>query len=546
MAGIKPIIVIVFFVLIAVDAAGQVNRYMIFFKDKSGTAHTVNNPATFLSEAAVQRRLKQNVTITYEDLPVTQSYVQAVRNTGVKLLYTTKWMNGVLIACTEAQLTDVNLLPFVDNNRTERVAPGDLPAGRVTKSNKLAEAQETNDETTDAQLAMLGIDTMHEDGFHGEGITIAVLDGGFLGVNTVPAFQDLYSNRFNASASYDFTRNESNVFRYSEHGTNVLSVMGVHSEGQFTGGAYKASFQLYITEDVGSEYRVEEYYWLFAAERADSAGVDLINSSLGYNTFDDPVMDYTTSQMDGQTPVITRAAQTAVAKGMLVVNSAGNSGADVNWKIITAPADGNDVLAVGNVNLAGFKSITSSIGPSADGRIKPDVVALGTSVSVIKANGSLGLANGTSLSAPLTTALVAGLMQKYPDLNRLDLADAIRKSSSQATAPDNSLGYGIPHYRAVSQYMEVTNVQPEQHKAFKVYPNPVTGTVWMSPKNSAQLHIDQVILSNAQGQILFRSTPTYNWPDQTYSLNMQALTPGVYFLRIQTGSRVEVHKLIRH
>lgn len=528
-------------VWMSVSAVAQTNRYMIFFTDKAGSTYTTSEPQAFLNEKAIQRRIVQNIDIVTEDLPVSAGYIQQIKATGANVLYKTKWMNGVLVECTGAQLNDINLLSCVNAAKTEYVAPGTMSAkSSGGKSGKL-ELSEGEHTVTADQLAMLGIDEMHADGFHGEGVIVAVMDGGFLGVNATTPFQELFSNRINTSVSFDFTANSSNVFRYSEHGTSVLSVMGIHTE-EFTGGAYKATYQLYVTENVAFEYRIEEYNWLFAAERADSAGVDVINTSLGYNTFDDHTMNYTVTDMDGRTAVITRAANIAASKGMLLVNSAGNSGNDLNWRIITAPADNENVLATGNINMAGLRSATSSIGPSADGRIKPDVVALGTGVAVIRSNGNQGFANGTSLASPLVTALVAGLRQKYPDLKNAELLQAIRKSASQAASPDNFLGYGVPHYRAVSNYIEMANTGKVR---FSVYPNPVKDIVTMEPIHTNDMHVRKVSLVNSQGQMMRNEQFTFNWPENTYSINVSSLMPGVYFLILQSDTRQEIHKLLK-
>lgn len=523
----------------------QVNRYMVFFTNKQSTGHTVDHPETFLNPRSIQRRVTQGIDVLAEDLPVTAAYVDAIRNTGATLLYKTKWMNGALIECTSAQLASVNALSFVKSADTEFVAPGSSGA-RQKKSNKFLRL-DGQDEFTTAQLEMLGMDQMHADGYHGEGVIIAIMDGGFSGVNTQTPFQDVFTNRINTNASWNYVANNANVYQYSEHGTGVLSVIGVQTEGTFTGGAYKASFQLYVTENVASEYRIEEYNWLFAAERADSAGVDVINTSLGYNTFDDSGMDYEKADMDGNTAVITRAAQIAASKGIFLVNSAGNSGNDPGWRIITAPADGKDILAIGNVNLQGVRSSTSSIGPAADGRTKPDVVALGTGVSVYRANGNIGSANGTSFSSPLTAGLVAGIRQRYPDMKSKDLMNAIRKSASMAANPNNELGYGIPTYQAIVNYLEkITSVEPGVNEMLSVYPNPVMDTFTIRPRNNDfQLWIASLSVVNVQGQSVDASNLVRNDAENSYSLNVSTLKPGVYFLTVQVGKTHQTYKLLK-
>lgn len=540
MARIK--LTLFFLVLITGIAEAQVNRYMVFFTDKANTGYTVDHPEAFLNERAIERRTKQGIDILAEDLPVAAAYVQGVRATGAKVLYKSKWMNGVLVECTAEQLTQINSLLFVKSAETELVAPGGATA-RQNRTNKFREARGNEDVTTD-ELSMLGIDEMHLDGYHGEGVLVAIMDGGFFGFNIASPFQDALNNHIDQGASWNFVGNNSNVFSYDDHGTGVLSVMAVYKADQYTGASYNATFQLYVTEDVSSEYRIEEYNWLFAAERADSAGVDVINTSLGYNTFDDVGMDYTTLQMDGKTAVITRAAEIAAKKGIFLVNSAGNSGSSA-WGIVTAPADGESVLAIGNIRLDGTRVLSSSTGPTADDRIKPDVVAFGAGVSAFFGSGNIGNRTGTSFSSPLVAGLVVGLRQRYPDLTRAELMEAIKMSASQASSPNNQLGYGIPHYRSVVNYLEVTRVDSEQYQSLTISPNPVQDTFTLAPRTSSMVRISELAIANAQGQVVLNTRPTDRWPGNLYSVNMTNFIPGVYFLTVRIGSKYETYKLIK-
>jgi subtilisin family serine protease len=526
------------FILLASTSWGQVNRYLVFFKDKDGTNYNISSPQQFLSQRAIDRRIKQGISISDEDLPVNESYVQDVRNTGAATFFTTKWMNGVLVQCDMSLIPNIEDLTFVD--RVEFVAPNAklLLGGRKRTEQKVKELKSAS--STQVQLQMIGLDEMHLAGYKGDNIIIGIFDGGFPGVNTAIPFQDIFiENRINLAVSKDFVKNSGDVFQYDEHGTEVFSVIAAYQGEAFTGGSYEADYQLYVTEDVSSEYRIEEYNWLFAAERADSAGVDVIQSSLGYYDFDQSSMNYPKSAMDGKTTVVSRAAQLAANKGIVVVCSAGNEGS-VAWQIITAPADAKDVLAVANVNATGIRSRSSSIGPSADQRIKPDVAALGVNTSVVEPTGALGSASGTSLSAPLITSLVAGVWQHYPHLSNLDVIDAIRKSGSQANNPDNLLGYGIPNFNSVVNYLE------QQENVFDVYPNPiVSDSITIEPFNPTQAGSCKIEFLTSLGQVVYEQSVTFSREIRSFSSSVFSIPDGIYFVRISRRDKKFTYKVIK-
>jgi serine protease AprX len=538
MAGTK-IWAVVLTWFISFPASSQDNRYMVFFKDKTGSPFTVAQPLSFLSQKAIDRRLKQGLDINPQDLPVYEGYVDGVRNAGAKCLYTTRWFNGVLFQCDAALLPDLQSLTFVDH--IEYVAPKSASGGR--KSYNLRRKNNRTGFETETQLNMIGLDRMQEAGYTGEGITIAVLDSGFPGVDLYPPFQPVFSEaRFDASVSFDFVHDSKAIFQYDGHGTEVLSVIAGSVPDAFTGGAYKANFQLYITEDVPTEYRIEEYNWVFAAERADSAGVDIIHSSLGYYDFDDAGMNYSVDEMDGKTAVITRAAQMAADRGILVVASAGNEGNIPSWRIITAPADARDVLAVGNVNSSLNKSGSSSIGPTADNRIKPDVAALGVNVRVINENGQVSTASGTSLSAPLITSLAAGIWQRYPDLSNKEVIDLIKLTASQAGHPDNLLGFGIPNFEAVVNYKE----HSPQTNMFEIFPNPlIDDTLTIRPFDPNLIDSCQIEIISAQGQIVSRNTAHFSWLQRISKTDMSGLSAGTYYIRVFSDQRHFTFRVVK-
>ena len=327
----------------------------------------------------------------------------------------------------------------------------DCNGGRKKISNgEFEQSRSTGSTQNQLQLQMIGVDKMQAAGYHGEGVDVAVFDAGFIGVNTLPAFQALYQES-RLKTTFNFVKNISDVYTDYNHGTEVLSIMAGNSSS-YLGGIYKANYYLFETEDVSSEYRVEEYNWLFAAERADSLGVDVINSSLGYNQFDDPSMDYTYQDLNGKTAVVSRAAHMAYLRGILVMNSAGNDGDDP-WKYIIVPADAEGVIACGAVDDSGIRSSFSSIGPSADGRIKPDVAAVGGGAVIITDSGLVSTDDGTSFSSPLVTCLVAGLRQALSSAPAKEIYQLVINSASQASHPDDLLGYGIPNFTLANGFV---------------------------------------------------------------------------------------------
>jgi serine protease AprX len=538
--GWSKVQVIIGLMFFTASAWAQVNRYVVFFKDKAGTHYSTDAPLQFLSQRAIDRRIRQGISISQPDLPVNENYVQGVRATGANTFFTTRWMNGVLVQCDASIIPTIEGLSYVD--RVEFVAPNErlLTGGRRQVQLKTKDVKTAS--STQVQLNMIGLDQMHVAGYKGDSMIIGIFDGGFPGVDTAPAFQHIFDeNRINLTASKDFVTNSSDVFQFDDHGTQVFSVIAGYQDGFFIGGAYESNYQLYVTEDVRGEYRVEEYNWLFAAERADSAGVDIVNSSLGYYDFDQPITDYPKTAMDGKTAVSTRAAQMLADRGVIIVCSAGNEG-NIAWQIITAPADAEDVLAIANVNSALVRAASSSIGPAADGRIKPDVAALGVNTSVIRPNGALGTASGTSLAAPLVTSLAAGVWQRFPNLTNLEIMDAIRNSASQANSPDNLLGYGIPNFTAVVNFLEQSN----QENIFEVYPNPILkDSIVIRPFDPNEVKSCKVEMLTAQGQTVHEASVNFSWVNSTYTSYVTTLPAGIYFMRILWGDKRYTFKLIK-
>ncbi|NJN42138.1 MAG: S8 family serine peptidase [Flammeovirgaceae bacterium] len=319
----------------------------------------------------------------------------------------------------------------------------------------------------------------------------------------------------------------------------MFSVIGAYSEGTFTGGAHQANFHLYVTEDVTSEYHIEEYNWLFAAEKADSIGVHIINSSLAYNTFDDSSMDYAPSQMDGNTAISTKAAVLAASKGIIVVNSVGNSGG-TPWQIVAAPADADGILAVGSVTSTLLRSTFSGVGPTADGRVKPDVMAQGSGTSKVNSNGTISTSSGTSLSSPLIAALAAGVWQSYPDFSSNEIIEAIVQSADRANNPDNLYGYGIPNFMAVHNYLQNKSIEDELF----VYPNPTVDSVSLIIKNPSDQPVD-IIVFDSQGRLVHEFTSVIQWSNNPQVLDFTQQPAGLYIIRVISNNGTSTVRLIK-
>lgn len=459
--GLKLVTTVLFYIFPALLFAQQ-ETWLVYFTDKENSPYSIYSPEAFLSQRSVERRIKYSIPLDQTDLPVNPQYLDSIKSTGALVTYYSKWLNAAIITGSPDQLSASAAFSFVYQSdafkkSTENVKTDPSPL-KVSADYGMSASQ----------YQMLEMIDMHNEGYRGEGKMISVFDAGFQNVHTISAFDSLRNGRL--IGTYDFPDNEENVFDNHDHGTKVLSVLAAYKEGAIIGGAWKAEYLLFRTENVSFEKEIEEVYWLLAAERADSAGTDIIHSSVGYNTFpDDPSASHTYSELDGNTAIITRAADLAAAKGILVINSAGNEGSS-SWKYILFPADGNHVLTVGGVTSSESAVASSSEGPTADGRIKPDVVAQGMSVVVVSGSGTVTTSSGTSFAAPIVTGLAAGLWQRFPSLSNIQIMQLIRESADQFYSPDNKKGFGVPSYLKAVLLLSIKNSL--QHNHIRVFPNP--------------------------------------------------------------------------
>jgi hypothetical protein len=376
-------------------------------------------------------------------------------------------------------------------------------------------------------------------GYCGQGMLIAVIDAGFNSADIMSCFDSLRANN-QIKGTRDFALPGNNVYSTSmaSHGTSVLSCMGAYSNGQMVGTAPKADYWLLRSEVGATESIIEEYYWVSAAEFADSIGADLINSSLGYTTFDNAATNHTYADMDGNTTIVTKGADKAAEKGILVVNSAGNSGGG-GWWYIGAPADGDSVFTIGAVTATGARSGFSSVGPTSDGRIKPAVSAQGTGTVLFSPSG-LGSGNGTSFSSPIMCGMTACLWQAFPELNNMQIIELIKSSASQASQPDSLLGWGIPDFLAASSTL---SIQTKENKIV-AFPNPVDEkfTVVFPVSIQGKFNIEIV---NLQGKVVYSRQHDEGSIRSIQINDLGYLASGIYFIKVSAQSVIYSGKIIK-
>lgn len=546
--------------LITLNASSQFKKYIIRFKDKSGTPFAINNPSAFLSSRAILRRTRQNISIDETDLPITPRYIDSVRLSGnVTILNKSKWLNQVCIQTTDsAALLKIGNMPFVITAQP-LMQPARIEAPVNNKFN-----EETNSiDGTQSASNVLGFynygnsfaqvhihegEYLHDKGFHGEGMSIAILDAGFYHYLSLPAF-DSVNNNNQVKETYNFVTNASTVNEDYFHGMECFSIMAGNIPGQLVGTSPKANYYLYVSEDVSSESPVEEQNWAAAAERADSIGIDVISTSLGYNSFDNPIFNNTYADLNGHTTLIAKAAGFAAKKGMIVVVAAGNEGTN-SWHFITTPADADSILAVGAVNASGNVASFSSYGPSSDGRVKPEIASVGKGTALVSPGGAIVYGNGTSFATPNVAGLITCLWQAFPDFTNMEIIKAVEKSSSIYNAPDDRIGYGIPNFRIafddLAQQRALKNINNILGDDWiKVFPNPfITNfSVAIKPANTAT---GTFHLYDASGKLLMKKYVSLQAGQNQliYFDKLQPLGKGLYILKFSDGQSKKTLKML--
>ena len=440
------------------NSYAQFSRYIIQLKDKSGNPFLTTNPAKFLTQRSINRRIRYNIAIDESDLPITPAYLDSIRLTGnVTIINVSKWLNQVCIQTTDAAaLIKINSFIFVKGTSpiaarvgniispiNKQLDPPGQPLPIMTTGKPQSPTDFYNYGESFPQVHLHNGEFLHNHGFRGEGMQLAIMDAGFYHYQTLPTFDSVRKNQ-QILGTWDFVSNEASVNEDFAHGMNCFSTIAANIPGTFVGTAPATSFYLFRTEDVSSEYPVEEQNFAAAAERADSLGVDVFSVSLGYTTFSNNLFNYTYSDMNGNTTISAKAADFAAKKGIFVTVAAGNEGSN-SWHYITTPADADSVLTVGAVALNKQVALFSSFGPSSDGQIKPAVAAVGSGAVIANQNtGFPSFGNGTSYSCPIMAGVATCLWQAFPEVNNMGIIDALEKSADRFTIPDDRSGFGIP------------------------------------------------------------------------------------------------------
>ena len=424
-------------------SAEKTYKYRVNLKDKQGSAYSIDKPEEFLSERALARRSRQQLPVDETDLPVSQVYVKELQGMGLKLVTSSKWNNTVVLEVEDTLLMDkVASMPFVSKVKKVWTQPDSIPL-----RDKKRKKEVTNDVKESGQyygkafrqINIHGGDSLHAAGFAGKGMHVAVIDAGFYNADKIKFFKkmDLLGTR-------DFVNPQSDIYAENSHGMKVLSCMAAQTKNAFVGTAPEASYWLLRSEDADTEQPVEEDYWAAAIEFADSVGVDVVNTSLGYYEFDKGYGGYRYRDLDGHTSLMSHSASMAADKGIVVVCSAGNSGNDA-WKKVTPPGDAEHVLVVGALNSELKNADFSSVGNTSDGRVKPDVMAIGKGSVVSGNDGSVSKANGTSFASPTMCGVVACFWQACPWLSAKEVVKAVQQAGDRVDFPDNIYGYGVPN-----------------------------------------------------------------------------------------------------
>jgi serine protease AprX len=538
----KKILIMV--VVLATTATNAQQDALVFFADKENVAASIADPISILTQEAIDRKAMHNIAIDAFDVPVNEDYIAQIKDqTGISVHAKSKWMNAVYVRGPQSNIDALTGLSFVTEVEFADKNLNRQPFQKETED-KFKIENEPNQIVYDYGVAanqteMLAVDFLHEQDFTGDGMIIAVLDSGFPNVTTNPAFAQVVSEG-RLLGTYDFALRQTNVDGTGSHGTQTFSNIGAFLDGaqNFVGTAPDASFYLFRTEFAPTENPVEEAWWVEALERADSLGVDVVNTSLGYQDYDNPNYDHSYQDLDGETTIAARGGNFAFQKGMLLVTSAGNDGNGFGF--VTTPADAPGVLTVGAVDADGDYVDFSSFGPTVDGRIKPDVMAQGRDAAVVGPDGNVGFSNGTSFSSPIMAGAVASLWQSRPEVKNNRLMDVVRRSGHLFDNPTDEMGYGISNFQEAYNDLQTLGIEGQLLKeTFAIYPNPVVDYFSVSfPQQSDRAVV--TIFDVLGKQVMMKEITAIS-----NSVNMSELSRGVYIANISAEGVTNNFKILK-
>ena len=533
---------LLFFLLFSlVKLVAQVEDAWVYFGDKPSESAFISAPLTMLTQRALDRRTRYNIPIDFKDIPVEASYITQVQNTvGISVKSKSKWLNAVHVQGLQSDISNLLNLSFVVQieyaNKSLNTSGKEVIHKKITQKKKNLDFKtDFNYGNASNQIQMLKGDVLHQNNFTGEGIQIAVIDAGFPNVDNFTAFQRIRDNN-QILGGYDFVNRSTNFYTGHYHGMAVLSTIAGYIDNEFIGTAPDAKFYLFISEDYLNETPLEESLWVEAAERADSLGVDVINTSLGYTTFDNPNYNYSYNDMDGQTTFISRGAEIAFSRGMIVVNAVGNEGSS-SWKYVSAPADAPSVLSIGAVDAFGTIANFSSYGPTSDGRIKPDVCAQGANVYIINSSGIIATSNGTSFASPITAGVIACLWQAFPNKKNTEIIQLVKESSHLYVDPTAQEGYGIPNFETVYKVLDIVEKESTE---FSVFPNPAKNSINFNfPVGVENIEVN---IYNLLGKKVFQKNIQKNNP----TADVSYLVKGIYMVQIEGNNSIKTLKLLKN
>ncbi|MCO6498025.1 MAG: S8 family serine peptidase [Chitinophagaceae bacterium] len=550
---------VIAFIFLSMPGQSQpATQYLIKLKNKTGTPFSIDRPQEFLSQRAIERRQKQGIAIVENDLPVNPAYLDSIASVeNVTVKNVSKWLNQVCIVTSDVTALD-RIAQFTFVQGAQRVLrQGLFPSVMRPKLDlDLKDAREVTGVRgmtsldyglSEKQVTIHKGDFLHDKGFTGRGVLISIIDAGYTNYMTLPAFDSIRLNG-RILDTYDFVANKVSVNDAHNHGMQCLSIMAANVPGQMIGTAPGASYLLYRSEDGGYESPAEEQYWIAAAERSDSAGADVVTTSLGYTTFNNPAFDYTYNDMNGTTTIISRGAAIAASKGMIMLVAAGNDG-NKSWHYIGTPADAFGVLTVGAVDVNGDPGAFSSYGPSSDGRQKPEVSSVGVATYVQGPSGNFQSGNGTSFATPNLAGLVACLWQAFPEFTSQEIMDVVIRSSNRYSNPDFKMGYGIPDFETAYNSLDRERTRRMAEKVLDgnnlvIFPNPVNSLarIVLKPQSTGEFSI---ALYDMSGRLFFRQKQTLTAGEvRIIPFSKNTLVAGIYILKIQNGSEQYSRKIV--